>query len=333
MDNWKRPFSVSIPPSAALQAPSSQNLKGWRVSWRLDICIDHVPIPYVGNRIAKTFLLDIVDHRMPSIGPPSPLNEFELDGTHINLSPAHGAFGPNDSIGCSYNVRSQYPIKKVSLVLQRRINISGVEPMSHSIASTSIPHPSPHKTISLVLPKRGAKWEVGETISTSDINVSFHLQFRVSLKGEKPVEYPPIPIHITGVAKAEQAAPPSPVRIRRSGRRGLYMQQGTIDISDPIVGVMPAPTKFTLPPRPPLKPILLTPEQTGLQSPPTSVTFPDDGSLSILRRYQQTGRRISTTASEEEDLQPLRSRAKTKDVDDEGLMALTPPASPGEVSL
>lgn len=137
-------------------------------------------------------------------------------------------------------------------------------------------------------------------------------------------------------------------RKARSSRRGLYMHEGTIDIAtDAVVSPPPISRKRSISPyiptsNPGLKPILISPDQPTQPMPPQSIQFvfpsppphssylspdglppistvfsptnapspPSYDSWSIIKRFQATGRRISTTGSEEEALQPSRSRQK-----------------------
>ena len=331
-----RTFSISIPPSAAALARSTQHLKDYRVQWRFDVGLDHAPIPYVGNRIAKSFLINIYDHRVPRLAPPSPPNDITLGDITMSMTSPHGSFGPGDTIPCSYHAESSTSaaIRKITIVLERTVHITGQEPATTLIVTTSLSNPAPRRSIPLQLPSRGGKWELGESLMTPSASVSFHLRLRAVIKGSKPAQSPRVPVHITAVPAAERREPPSPQRIRRSARRGLYMHEGTTDIADPAVGLAEAtPIPIIITSRLPLKPILLTTE------PPYSLLVPgaskslrlalpeEDKSMSILRRYQQNGRRISTTASEEEDMQPLRIRQKMKDENDVS-SSETPPTPP-----
>ena len=137
-------------------------------------------------------------------------------------------------------------------------------------------------------------------------------------------------------------------RKARSSRRGLYMHEGTVDIAtDGVVSPPPVSRKRSISPfipiaTPGLKPILISPDQPTQPIPPQSIQFvfpsppphssylspnglppistvfsptsaaspPSYDSWSIIKRFQATGRRISTTGSEEEALQPSRSRQR-----------------------
>ena len=138
-------------------------------------------------------------------------------------------------------------------------------------------------------------------------------------------------------------------RKSRSTRRGLYMHEGHIDISTDVLSTtVPrkrSPSPFVPLPTYSLKPILLSPEQSAQAQPqsisfvfpsppphasylspnglpafsnlfpasgalPTAASPPDFESWSMIKQFQSTGRRISTTASEEEAIQPSRSRQR-----------------------
>ena len=141
-------------------------------------------------------------------------------------------------------------------------------------------------------------------------------------------------------------------RKSRTTRRGLYMHEGHIEIStEALTTTVPrkrSPSPFVPISVQGLKPILLSPQQSA-QAQPQSISFvfpsppphasflspnglpslsnlfpangmpanapspPDFESWSMIKQFQSTGRRISTTASEEEAMQPSRSRQRLVD--------------------
>lgn len=210
-------------------------------------------------------------------------------------------------------------------------------------------------SLSATLPKRGHKWSTGETCRTSVASITFELKVKVSIKqGRKACQdysCPIIPIVLIGTSAGERAEAqahadaPKPVAAKRrlrSSRRGLYLQEGTVDISEPAAAPSRRRHKSGSSPLPihtgdipDIRPILLPPDQPP-ESRSISFAFPDPDntlapissllhpfypsppetvrefeSYSILKRYQHGGRRISTTTSEEEEAQPERSRQKT----------------------
>lgn len=269
-------------------------------------------------------------------------------------------------------------------------------------------------TMNLDLLKRGAHWDIGETCLTDLVSVTFELKVKIWIKvGRTTRDFscPPIPLTIAGVSLGERVAAQNAAmdleaaaaaasaaaqhvtpskRKHRSSRRGLYMHEGTLDISQDLLGtstsVLPTaavharrkskskPATAPAPPTPILpitgvvtniRPILRQTDSAASASASGRSTSPPDGqptqsisfmfpsvlgghggqvetpvlppiqsmldphtatgaaaadragrpppsyeeSYSILKQFQQTGRRISTTTSEEDD-QPSRSRLK-----------------------
>ena len=497
LGDWTHPFRISIPPEAIDVAASSQCLREWKVVWRLEIAIDHQPIPFVGSRISKAYYLNLHNHRLPNLPPLSPPQAITLGSdstsTQIFLTSPHGAFGPGDTFAVSFHAKPEDPsaiIKKASIVLERRLeflgdkvspkqisrDISPESPASSTSRLSSIfrrsPSPRPgfqrilsdpsvsgadldrsgrvvkDKVAEVVcdqltagsagtfwcsaainLPRRGGKWDIGETISTKLASVTYELRLKIVIKATKPrpicKEYSccGFPVTLTAVSAADRAdargviaaasataslTSSAPKRRHRSSRRGLYMQEGTIDISEPAVtshhrrrtktrsinnspilpplitgiatdvkpillspdhpaqsqsisfdfpspqasgsstptkrstlsselplldtsihpaepmntamliqsAVSSAPIASTIlsprtfaTPAPPSTSALLSPASSAMLSPPNPYPV-DYESISILRRYQHTGRRISTSMSEEEEMQPSRSRQR-----------------------
>ncbi|KAK4688494.1 hypothetical protein P7C73_g1598, partial [Tremellales sp. Uapishka_1] len=443
MSEWNCPFRQTIPIDIVKRVPSSQWLKDWKVGWKIEVILQHKPIPFVGERKARAYKLDLYDHRLPSVSPPSPPSALLLGqdatSTQIFLSPPHGAFGPGDVINYAFGAKPEDAttiVRKVVVTLERTIehlhpsldgtassSSSSVEPSrdpspeaaasphrsrisslfsrTNSTASRSPEADSSARTIvgrvceatclepvlqdsglywssvDLALPRRGGRWDIGETTRTNLVSLSFQLKVKVYVKSLKPraaskeLSCPPIPIVLCASSSVERAlaqaavtpvSPPKPPkRKHRSSRRGLYQQEGTIEISEDVVALT---KRRSLPPSPAIasiigvatdvKPILLPPDHiAGSQkisftfpspppqgdsleqspaphitilppihtllrepypspSPSTSFLAPsaDYESLSILRQFRQTGRRISST-SEEEESQPLRTRQKT----------------------
>ncbi len=486
--NWQQPFSISIPTEATELAASAQTLREWKVIWKLEVLVDHQPIPYVGWRIAKAYNLNLHNYRLPNLPPLSPpqANTVGSDSasTQIFLNSPHGAFGPGDMVNISFHAKpddSTTVVKKASVLLERRVELLDSKPspkhisrnaspesagsarLSSFFRRSSSPRPRFHRIASdptspapdlgesgriirdkvaeviceqltpgsggtywcstaLELPKRGGKWNIGETVVTGLVSVTYELKVKITVKTTRPRvvcrEYTclGIPVTIAAVSAADRNAATAtlsaiasssksstPRRKHRSSRRGLYMHEGSVDISDPIIsscrrrgmtrsatsspvlssvaGIANNVTPILLPPHHPTQPhsisfifpsprpndspsqrselrgtqlptvdtlihpinasappFLHTPSPIGSTpsfpskpltpsrsdtshvspssplylSPPDSVDYE---SLSILRRFQHTGRRISTTNSEEEEMQPCRSRQKLREED------------------
>ncbi|GMK58611.1 hypothetical protein CspeluHIS016_0600530 [Cutaneotrichosporon spelunceum] len=130
LDRWEKPFKLTIPPEAAALARGTQNLREWRVRWRLEVMVEHVPIPIVGHRVAHAYDIKVYDHRSPSPSLPSPPAAMVLGSgataTHVHMNPPPTAFGPSESLPVSFSVRPDDPsasIKKLQLVLERRVEL------------------------------------------------------------------------------------------------------------------------------------------------------------------------------------------------------------------
>ncbi len=492
LGDWEHPFRISIPPEAVDIAASAQCLREWKVIWRLEVAVDHQPIPYVGWKISKAYGLNLHNHRLPLLPPLSPPQAIHVGTdcttTQIFLNSPHGAYGPGDTFNVSFHAKPDDPttaIKKAIVVLERRIelldhkaspkpSLRDVSPesaassrLSSVFRRSASPRPHFHRILSdptspitdsgssgrvikdkvaeviceqptpgsggaywcraaIDLPKRGGKWDLGETVVTKLVSVTYELKVKISVKATKPrvvcKEYwcDGVPVTLTAVSAAGRieattaiSALESPAnfsttrRKHRSSRRGLYMHEGTIDISDPIIashrrraktrsatsspiissvaGIVTDIKPILLPPDHPAQPqsisfmfpsprpnnspsktgesrsaalppietlihpsypippvsrlhpthtitsiasptsppstaitpprfasVVLTPPSSKHLSPPN--TCPSDyESFSILRQFQHSGRRISTTMSEEEEMQPSRSRQKLRE--------------------
>ena len=486
--DWQHPFQLSIPPEAVDAAVSAVCLREWKVIWRLEVAVDHQPIPFVGWRISKVYNLNLHNFRLPILPPLSPPQAINLgsDTTAIQifLTSPHGAFGPGDTFSVSFHAKSDDPatiVKKAVVVLERKVELleDKAYPSNHSSRDMSpesacgsrlssvfrrsaSPRPYFHRILSdsstpagdvdvpgrvvrdkiaevvceqptpgsggtywysttIQLPKRGGKWDLGETVVTRLVSVTFELRLRVIVKTTKSrtvsKEYSceGVPVTIAAVSAADRMQAMSAVALTtsttkplssssrrrlRSTRRGLYMQEGTVDISDPVHhrrrtktrSVTSSPILISIAETASdVKPILLPPDHPaqsqsisfifpstrpndsppekggprGSQLPPInthipssypdssavlipgtvgyssspqpiSATVPTSGStalsplsttllsppnsysndcesFSILRKFQHSGRRISTTTSEEEEMQPSRTRQKVRE--------------------
>lgn len=102
-------------------------------------------------------------------------------------------------------------------------------------------------TMNLGLTKRAGHWDIGETCRTETVSVSFELKVKIWLKsGRSTREFhcPPVPLLVVGVSAAERMVAQNAAlahvtphkRKHRSSRRGLYMHEGTLDISQDLLG-------------------------------------------------------------------------------------------------
>jgi hypothetical protein len=172
-------------------------------------------------------------------------------------------------------------------------------------------------------------------------------RFTLKTKGHaaKEITCPSVPVILVATSAAERSEAASKVatvqrtRRHRSSRRGMYMHEGTTDIADPVLHIDRVIVEAA--PVPGVKPILRREQLVGTQNiqfapaeaparkrgtraysttsssasdepMPMSITQlvhpePDDAKR---RQFHATGRRISTTTSEEEEVQPSRSRPR-----------------------
>ncbi|RXK41156.1 hypothetical protein M231_01560 [Tremella mesenterica] len=458
ISDWEHNFRVVIPPEAVKGTTSTSWSKEWRTVWKIELVVDHKPIPVVSDSISRAFALNLFDYRLPILPPLSPPSSVRIgsgdNAAQISVNMPHGAFGPADDFRVSFYVKAEDPgaiVKRATVSLLRKTEdlekpayyqhhgcapstssprlsffrrsvsprpryqrissdssdgiICGVEelPIPKNVKVTKIidqscdrPALGPGGTYwyhtNIHLPRRTGHWDYGETFRTKLLDVSFDLRVKLQIKTSKgknvDVYGPLMPITLVGVSHEDRlaaqkiiaASSPAPTSVpiksgsrkkHRSSRRGLYMHEGTVDISDPIVS---GPRKksrpsspCSTPPSPRLPPILgvasdlkpilhisgppsasqsvqfifpsptlpryadklesnvLPPIRSLLHpsySPPpladSGLTISESDSLSMLERVRQNGRRISTTASDEDELQPLRSRPRLLDDHSEG---------------
>lgn len=130
LGEWQQSFKLSIPPEVADLARGTQTLREWRVRWRLEVVVEHVPIPHVGHRVAQAYDLQMNDHRSPSPSLPSPPAGMIIGtgptATHVHINPPPTACGPAEELAVSFSVRPEDPsasIKKLQVVLDRRLEL------------------------------------------------------------------------------------------------------------------------------------------------------------------------------------------------------------------
>ncbi|RSH88782.1 hypothetical protein EHS25_003010 [Saitozyma podzolica] len=447
MGDWECPFRISIPTDAITRTHSSQWTKEWKLVWRLDVVIDHKPIPYVGHRISKAYALNLQNHRTPSLPPLSPPSPISAPGAqiHLNAPTEQGYRHPGEADGISGSLielnprerRESLSVESESTSPPRapafwRRSVSPRPPYQRLTSDPPSPEVDPSSRVvttkviettceettpgsagtywcstQLTIPNRGGKWDSGETLRSPLVSVHFDLRVKVTFRSSKrssPKEFtcPPVPVILVATSAAERSeaqafaalTTPSKAasvkRKHRSSRRGLYMHEGTTEISDPIVNgvhttqrrrrtksqtsspvlqsvpsiasdikpillsadhpaqshnisfVFPTPLLHSSPQvredinrsdsRLPSIQSLLSPQYRPPSPPSTTASQSqaqiDYDSISILRQFQQTGRRISTSTSEEEEMQPSRSRQKVRDDGTGGLAVFERPALP-----
>ncbi|WRT63972.1 uncharacterized protein IL334_000899 [Kwoniella shivajii] len=410
LGDWDSMFKTTIPVDVIDLARSTMCIPEYKVVWRLEVVIEHRPIPYVGTSIAKAYALNLHSHRSPSsrpMSPPSPYNVgSDTYAASISVSAQPGAFGPGDTFPVYVQVKPIDPetvLKKATVILERHMDvfnrrrssspqsqhrISSLFRSSQSANSTHqrIPEPQDQAIglsrkdkisevsgsnvvidksgtswcqMEISLPQRHGKWDLGETHHTKLVSISYQLKATVTLKSNKSRGAPkslncsPVPVIIAAVSTEDRAAAVKSIdshqkKRHRSSRRGLYMHEGNVDVSEPVIGGQPIYTsikgiatdvkpillpsnhpaqsqniQFVFPSPPPYDSrhitveSLLNPASSSTSSaalptpPPTRIGLEaEPDSTKLLRAYQSSGRRISTTTSEEDEVQPSRSKQK-----------------------
>ncbi|WVR05735.1 hypothetical protein IAU60_002760 [Kwoniella sp. DSM 27419] len=417
LGDWETTFKTTVPVDAALHARSTMCIPDYKVVWRLEVVIDHKPIPYVGTSISRAFNLNLHSHRSPATRPMSPPSPYVLgsEGCSANVCvSAHpGAFGPGDTLPIQVQVRpvdAGLAVKKASVVLERHLEY--VERRAHTPPSQPIPESvstssgsgrfsgffrssqSPNRRsseedtsrwsrkdkvsevstsdismdasgahwarLSMDLPTRHGNWDLGETHQSDLVRISYTLKASVAVRPSKSrssrtLTCAPVPIVIAATSiedranAAQLAAGTASKKRYRSSRRGLYMHEGNVDVTDSATGLLTASPVLS-----PItgvatdvKPILLPPNHNAGPAQSISFAFPQASSTSreskpfaiesilnpsssdshlpsppqtrqgrdinpLWRNFQANGRRISSTTSEEEEVQPSRSRQKTR---------------------
>ncbi|WVW82094.1 hypothetical protein I302_104099 [Kwoniella bestiolae CBS 10118] len=408
LGDWDSMFKTAIPVDAIDMARSTMCIPEYKVVWRMEVIIEHRPIPYVGTSIAKAFALNLHSHRSPSIRPMSPPSPYTVGSesytSNITVSAQPGAFGPGDSFPVYVQVKPLDPqttLKKATVYLERQMEITNTRsvssPSQHRLSSifrsSHNPHqrlPEPQEVVlsrkdklaetsgsnivvdksgtswcqmEMSLSQRHGKWDLGETHSTKLVSISYILKATVTLKSDKArssksFSCSPVPVVIAATSSEDRAAAIKSIdshqkKRHRSSRRGLYMHEGNVDVSDPSLGedlpiftsvkgiatdvkpiLLPSNhpaqsqnIQFVFPSPPPYdsKPMavasLLNPASSSdspssstsiLPTPPPTRHGVDSDSTNLLRAFQSTGRRISTTTSEEDEVQPSRSKQKLR---------------------
>ncbi|KIY51075.1 hypothetical protein FISHEDRAFT_37847, partial [Fistulina hepatica ATCC 64428] len=125
------PFHISLPPS--IGGVSTSTFVEYRCFWRIEACVEHIPIPRVGSRILKHFDLPFVRYSLPD---PLLINTTSRRSYIQTARPgatAHLRYridlptapvGPLDLISISIYLQPLSPsvsIRRASVVIERRI--------------------------------------------------------------------------------------------------------------------------------------------------------------------------------------------------------------------
>ncbi|OCF33298.1 hypothetical protein I316_05039 [Kwoniella heveanensis BCC8398] len=128
MGDWESSFKTTVPVNAALEARSTMCIPEYKVAWRMEVVIEHKPIPYVGTSITRAFNLNLHNHRSPAVRPMSPPSPHVLgpEGCTANvcISAQSGAFGPGDTFPIKVQVKpldAGMTVKKATVTLERNM--------------------------------------------------------------------------------------------------------------------------------------------------------------------------------------------------------------------
>ncbi|KAH7924563.1 hypothetical protein BV22DRAFT_1105385 [Leucogyrophana mollusca] len=149
----EHPFRISLPVSVT--GPSTAlYYQGYRIYWRIEAILNHIPLVGVGARQMKHFDLPLVRHDTPApASPSSPLSPSpstylcsltskpRTPPMRYRVSVPPNPVGPLDIVSINVNVQPLDPavvIRSATAVVERQIQLSDV----HPTASSSPPSPS-----------------------------------------------------------------------------------------------------------------------------------------------------------------------------------------------
>ncbi|KAL1728670.1 hypothetical protein EV714DRAFT_252546 [Schizophyllum commune] len=155
------PFRISIP--SKVGGHSTCSFVEYRCFWRIEACIDHIPISAVGTRKTKHFELAFVRYDVPPELPlPLPRQRLHLlagrqgiSQIRYHLEPPTAAIGPLDLVSIPISVlplQQPVSVRGASVTIERRIQFSDTaaasssSPASPSSSPASYSHmPTRHK--------------------------------------------------------------------------------------------------------------------------------------------------------------------------------------------
>ncbi|KAI6150724.1 hypothetical protein BKA82DRAFT_992965 [Pisolithus tinctorius] len=155
------PFRLSVPSNVA--APSvALYSQEYRIFWRVEAVLNHVPIAGVGSRQVKYFELPLIRYNLPIHSSPSILAPSPWHTTHLSTSRSRGVplrycilvppnpIGPLDIVTIQLTVQppdQSVSIRSASALVERRIYFSEIPSISHpsteSIPASSFSNCSP----------------------------------------------------------------------------------------------------------------------------------------------------------------------------------------------
>ncbi|KAH7912141.1 hypothetical protein BJ138DRAFT_1084200 [Hygrophoropsis aurantiaca] len=151
----EHPFRISMPMTTT--GPSTTlYFQEYRIYWRIEAILNHIPLVGVGARQIKYFDLPLIRHDIPTLpSPASPLtpppsgylcslsNKPRAPSVRYRVSVPPNPIGPLDIVSITVNVQPLDPsvmIRSATAVVERRIQLSDVHPATSSgPPSPSIP--------------------------------------------------------------------------------------------------------------------------------------------------------------------------------------------------
>ncbi|KAL1748134.1 hypothetical protein HDZ31DRAFT_60668 [Schizophyllum fasciatum] len=144
------PFRISIPSKVA--GHSTCSFVEYKCFWRIEACIDHIPISAVGARKTKHFELAFVRYDVPpQLPPPIPRQRLHLlagrqgiSQIRYHLEPPTAAIGPLDLVSipiCVLPLQHSVALRSASVMIERRIQFN--DTFASSSSSPASPSSSP----------------------------------------------------------------------------------------------------------------------------------------------------------------------------------------------
>ncbi|KAI0637168.1 hypothetical protein C8Q77DRAFT_1155025 [Trametes polyzona] len=159
------PFKLTLPKRTP--GFSTANYQDYRVFWRLEAVLEHVPIPRVGSRIVRYYDLGLIRYDIPPTPQPDPSTPtFPHDLPHktakprapvvrYNVSVPTLPIGPSDIIFTALSVQPLDPavtVRGATVSVERRIDLHNIPAAPTPLVTAGINYsaaPSPSPTIAL----------------------------------------------------------------------------------------------------------------------------------------------------------------------------------------
>ncbi|KAI1787911.1 hypothetical protein LXA43DRAFT_975083 [Ganoderma leucocontextum] len=143
------PFKLTLPKRTP--GFSTANYQDYRVFWRLEAILDHVPIPSVGSRIVRYFDLALIRYDLPPSLNPSPPQHALLHQTckprapvvRYNVATPSSPVGPSDIVHTTLLLQPVDPavaIRSATVSIERRIELHNTPAAPTPLVTTGINH-------------------------------------------------------------------------------------------------------------------------------------------------------------------------------------------------